>query len=368
MLCLIPFVAQLVHDVSSPFSLFVHMLQTTTTRVATSPPHDIPPPPPLSSSPTLFSFPSNFVLGTATSSYQIEGGRESRGVSIWDTFCETSTNSQQQHHIWNDSNANVACDHYHRFRQDVQLLHDLGIPHYRFSISWPRILPNGTATTTSSSSGDSSINAQGVDFYNQLIDTLLEYNITPWITLYHWDLPQALQDQYGGWLGRETVDAFGEYARLCFQAFGDRVHHWITINEAWSVAVLGYNNGVHAPGYSSHPTTEPYLVGHHLLLAHATAAHIYQTEFEKPHHQHGGHIGMSNCGDYRYPSNPDLIQDQEAAERAMLFQMGWFTDPLVFGDYPSEMRRMLGDRLPQFTTAEQELLLSLSSSSSSSTT
>jgi beta-glucosidase/6-phospho-beta-glucosidase/beta-galactosidase len=110
-------------------------------------------------------------------------------------------------------------------------------------------------------------------------------------------------------------------------------------------------------------------VGHHLLLAHATAAHIYQTEFEKPHqHQHhGGHIGMSNCGDYRYPSNPDLIQDQEAAERAMLFQMGWFTDPLIFGDYPSDMRRILGDRLPQFTTAEQELLLSLSSSSSSTT-
>lgn len=296
-----------------------------------------------SSSSLSSSFPSDFVWGTATSSYQIEGGVASRGRSIWDVFCHDDTAPD---HIWNHSNADVACDHYHLFRQDVQLLSDLGIPHYRFSISWPRIFPKGTTDV---------INQPGIDFYNQLINTLLAHNITPWITLYHWDLPQALQEQYGGWLGRDTVHAFGEYARFCFAAFGDRVQHWITINEAWSVAVLGYNNGVHAPGHSHHPSTEPYLVGHHLLLAHATAAHIYHTEFASQQH---GSIGMSNCGDYRYPKDASRRQDQEAAQRAMLFQMGWFTDPLVLGDYPKEMRDILGDRLPQFTTEERELLAS----------
>lgn len=284
-------------------------------------------------------FPHDFVWGSATSAYQIEGAvdEDGRGLSIWDTF------SHQPGTIMDGSNGDVACDHYHRMESDVQLMKELGIKAYRFSIAWPRILPNGT--------GD--VNAKGIDFYNRLIDALLENEIEPWITLYHWDLPQALEDAHGGWLGRETVDAFGNYARICFEAFGDRVKHWITINESWSIAVNGYNSGVHAPGRSERPSTEPYIVAHNLILAHAVSASIYHDEFAPTQK---GVIGVSHCTDYRYPLT-DSSKDKDAAQRAILFQFGWFADPIFFGDYPKEMRRRLGNRLPRFTHEEKEQLL-----------
>jgi beta-galactosidase len=283
------------------------------------------------------SFPNPFVWGAATSAYQIEGAAEEdgKGVSIWDTYCE------QEGNIADGSSGAVACDHYHRIQEDVQLLHSLHVQAYRFSIAWTRIYPDGTGR----------INQAGIDYYNRLIDTLLEYNIEPWITLYHWDLPQVLEDRYGGWLNRQIVDDFGEYARTCFDAFGDRVQHWITLNESWTVAVQGYQDGTKAPGLVRNPAVEVYQAAHNLVLAHARAATIYKREFA-PTQQ--GIIGIANCGDYRYPKTP---KDNKSAERAMIFQYAWLTDPFFFGDYPAEMRQRLGSRLPEFTESERSELI-----------
>jgi len=283
-------------------------------------------------------FPSDFTWGSATSSYQVEGAahEDGRALSIWDTFCEDSENC-------NGDNGDVACDHYHRIKSDVELMKSLGLKAYRFSIAWPRILPNGNGV----------INQAGIDFYNELIDELLANGIVPWVTLYHWDLPQVLHDKYSGWLSRDIVDDFGYYAQVCFDAFGDRVKHWITINESWTVAVNGYNNGVHAPGYLSNPAFDPYVVGHHLILAHARAVKIYRT---MANHE-GGMIGISNSGDFRYPRRPERDGDIMAAQRAMEFQLGWFCDPIWIGDYPQVMRDRLGDRLPVFTMEEQMEIL-----------
>ena len=289
---------------------------------------------------THHEFPNDFVWGAATSSYQIEGAATEggKGLSIWDTYCEQSGN------IADNSSGVVACDHYHRVESDVKLMARLGLKAYRFSISWPRIYPNG--------SGE--VNREGIAFYNRLIDTLLEHGIEPWVTLYHWDLPQALEDEYSGWLGHEIVDDFGEYARTCFQAFGDRVHHWITLNESWTVAVQSYNDGTKAPGRGNDPAHQTYLAGHHLVLAHARAAGIYKRDFFPTQK---GIIGIANCGDFRYPKTSGSSEDAEAADRAIIFQYAWLTDPFYFGDYPSEMKARLGDRLPKFTDEERKTLV-----------
>ena len=281
--------------------------------------------------------PSDFIWGAATSSYQIEGAvkEDGRGPSIWDAFCK------QNGTVMDGSDGSVACDHYHRVSEDVAIMKSLNLKAYRFSISWSRIIPDGTGA----------VNAKGVAFYNYLIDTLLENGIVPWVTLFHWDLPETLYTNYGGWMDRDhTVAAFGDYARVCFEAYGDRVKRWITVNEAWTVAVNGHGVGVHAPGHYS--DTEPYIVGHNLLLAHATAANIYKTEYAT---RQNGLIGISNSGDFRYPRT-EQEQDYDAAERAMLFQMGWFTDPLFFGAYPAVMQDRLGSRLPQWTKEDQDLI------------
>jgi len=288
-------------------------------------------------------FPPDFLFGAATSSYQIEGAvhKDGRGQTVWDAFARDQPNQ-----ILDNSNGDVACDHYHRVKEDVQLMKSINLKSYRFSIAWSRILPTGTRE---------SFNQAGIDFYNHLIDTLLENDIIPMVTLFHWDTPQALEDRFGGWLDRRTADVFAaDFARIAFAHFGDRVKHWITLNEPWTVAVLGYNSGAHAPGRKQKPSTEPYIVAHHFLLAHAQATHIYRTEFP-PTQQ--GVIGIANNCDFRYPLTED-IACKEAAERSMLFHFGWFTDPLFFGDYPAAMRDRLGDRLPRFTKAERELLLS----------
>jgi beta-galactosidase len=285
-------------------------------------------------------FPSDFVWGTATSSYQIEGAvkDDGRGESIWDVFSHVPGNTV------NNGTGDVTCDHYHRMEEDVALMKSLNVKAYRFSISWSRILPNGVGA----------LNPPGIQFYSRLIDMLLANGIEPWVTLFHWDLPQSLEDEYGGWLDIRTSEAFAEYARICFEQFGGRVKHWITLNESWTVSVAGYNNGVHAPGHKDKPTTEPYIVGHHLLLAHAKAARIYKQHFAP---EQKGIIGISNCGDFRYPLAADNDADKQAAERAMLFQFGWFVDPILLGDYPAVMRKQLGDRLPHFTPEEQQDLL-----------
>ena len=199
-------------------------------------------------------FPNDFTWGVATSSFQIEGATDvdGRGKSIWDTFC------QQQGTIADGSNGDIACDHYHKYKDDVALMHSLNVQAYRFSIAWPRIYPQGTGL----------INQKGLDFYDRLVDELLKVNITPWVTLYHWDLPQALEDQ-GGWRARDTCYAFADYASTIANQLGDRVKHWITHNEPWCASVLGYLNGEHAPGIQSN---QAHLESsHHLLLSHGLA-------------------------------------------------------------------------------------------------
>lgn len=301
-------------------------------------------------------FPSNFVWGSATSSYQVEGAalEDGRGKTIWDTYCE------RDGRVLNHDAGDVACDHYHRYKEDVGLMKSIGLKAYRFSIAWSRILPNGTIQDYGNN-GDGGVNVAGIDFYNRLIDTLLENGIEPWATLYHWDLPQSLEGNvYGdGWLGRgiETSDAFAQYARICYQHFGDRVKHWITINEPWTVAVHGYNDGVKAPGKHYYDKNadgsavdgEAYLVAHNLLIAHGKAVDIYRREFQS---KQKGIIGLAANADFRYPRS-DKKEDRDAAERAILFFFGWFVDPIMKGDYPPVMRKYLGARLPRFTAEQQ---------------
>jgi beta-galactosidase len=286
-------------------------------------------------------FPPHFVWGVATSSYQVEGAAHADGrePSIWDDFC-ASNDSTSAHRILDGSNGSVACDHYHRFQEDVELMASLGFRSYRFSVSWSRLLHS-----------DMTINPSGLQFYRALVDALVARNITPWITVFHWDLPASLP---GGWRNASTVDAFATYADLLFEALGDRVTHWITLNEPWTICVNGYGTGVHAPGHVS--DTEPYVVGHHLLLAHAQAVQLFRRRFGNSHNKSRYKIGIANCGDYRYPRDPRSPEDRASADRAMEFQWGWFVDPLVKGDYPSVMREALGSRLPHFTPEERDMV------------
>src|SRR5436190_743434 len=199
-------------------------------------------------------FPETFLWGAATSSYQIEGAwqEDGRGESIWDRFAHTPGN------IADGSNGDVACDHYHRWRDDVALLKQLGVNAYRFSIAWPRILPTGRGA----------VNEAGLAFYDRLVDGMLERGLDPWATLYHWDLPQALQDK-GGWINRDTVGAFLEYTEIVTRRLGDRVKQWITHNEPWCSCMMGYWEGVHAPGGRS--LADSMQACHHVLLSHGQA-------------------------------------------------------------------------------------------------
>lgn len=286
----------------------------------------------------MIEFPEDFTWGSATSSYQIEGAWnvDGKGASIWDAFCQIPGKVAKQDH------GNQACDHYHKMKEDVQMMKALGLKAYRFSIAWPRILPNGRV---------SAINEKGIQFYSDLIDELLTNGIEPWVTLYHWDLPLALQFEEDGWLGDSISDLFAKYADLCFNRFGDRVKHWITINEPWVIAILGYGQGTFAPGRISN--SEPYLAGHHILLAHAKAVDCYRKKYQS---RQKGKIGITNNCDWREPLT-DSPADIAAAERALEFFLAWFADPIYRGQYPQSMIDRLGDRLPRFTEVEKEMLL-----------
>ena len=278
-------------------------------------------------------FPDDFAWGSATSAYQIEGAwlAPGKGLSVWDAFVHTPGKVAHGH------TGDVACDHVARFRDDVALMADLGLTAYRFSISWPRVQPTGTGPT----------NEAGLRFYSDLVDALLEHGITPWVTLHHWDLPLTLQMEQDGWLNPGVADVFADYARICFDALGDRVRHWITLNEPWVTAVLGHGEGVFAPGRAS--ADEPYLAAHQMLRAHGAAADVYRREFRD---RQGGVVGMANNCDWREPATADPA-DRAAAQRALEFYLGWFADPLYRGDYPDTMRSRLGDRLPRFSDEDR---------------
>ena len=280
-------------------------------------------------------FPKDFVWGTATSSYQIEGAAKigGKGPSIWDAFSGIPGKTH------NGETGEIACDHYHRYKEDIQLMKNMGVKAYRFSIAWSRVMPTGK----------DKVNEEGIQFYSDLINALLEAGIEPWVTLYHWDLPLALQLEDDGWLGASISDYFAAYADLCFSRFGDRVKNWITLNEPWVVAILGYGQGVFAPGRLSN--SEPYLAAHQLILAHGKSVKLYREKYA----YQKGQIGITNNGDWREPlTDSDL--DKQAAERALEFFLAWFADPVYKGDYPQVMKDRLGHRLPVFSDKEKELI------------
>ncbi|MET9066326.1 GH1 family beta-glucosidase [Streptosporangium sandarakinum] len=258
-------------------------------------------------------FPADFVWGAATSAYQIEGAVEEdgRGRSIWDTFV------RQPGRIVNGENADVAIDHYHRYRDDVRLMAELGLGAYRFSVSWPRIQPDGSGP----------VNARGLDFYSRLVDELLERGVDPWVTLYHWDLPQALEDA-GGWPSRETSKRFADYAAAVHDALGDRVRNWSTVNEPWCAAFLGYASGEHAPGRRE--PAQAVRAAHHLLLAHGLATQAMRAQ--RPDSRIGGCVNL-----YAISPQTESEADRDAARRIDGLQNRFFLDALLKGAYPEDV-------------------------------
>ena len=262
-------------------------------------------------------FPEGFLWGVSTSAYQVEGGVDvdGRGESIWDRFSHTPGKTA------NGDTGDVACDHYRRWRDDVELLTELGVNAYRFSISWPRLYPTGREP----------LERRGLDHYDRLIDALLERGITPIVTLYHWDLPQALEDE-GGWLSRETVERFAGYARTCFDRYGDRVRWWLTINEPWIIGLLGYLHGLHAPGVRDDVRGEV-TAFHHTLLAHGRAVQELRRSGRE------GRVGAALCLSPHYPAREDPT-DVEASWASDGYVNRWFLDPVLKGSYPDDVRRL----------------------------
>ncbi|XP_014491297.1 cyanogenic beta-glucosidase [Vigna radiata var. radiata] len=298
------------------------------------------------------SFPPGFIFGAGSSSYQFEGGaREGgRGPSVWDTFTH-----KYPEKILDKSNGDVAIDTYHRYKEDAKFMKNMNLDSYRFSISWSRILPNGKLS--------GGINQEGIDYYNNVINELLANGIKPLVTLFHWDLPQTLEDEYGGFLSPLIIKDFRDYADVCFKAFGDRVKHWVTLNEPWTYSINGYANGTMAPGRCSswvNPNcvggdsgTEPYIVSHHQLLAHAAAVRVYKTKYQA---SQKGLIGITLVCNWFIPFS-DTKSDKKAAERSVEFMYGWFMDPLTTGEYPKSMRALVKSRLPKFTAEQARLLI-----------
>ncbi|MDI7275660.1 MAG: family 1 glycosylhydrolase, partial [Anaerolineae bacterium] len=269
-------------------------------------------------------FPEGFLWGAATASYQIEGAanEDGRGESIWDRFSHTPGK------VLNGDTGDVADDHYHRWPQDIALMRSLGLKAYRFSIAWPRVIPDGTGA----------VNAAGLDFYERLVDGLLAAGIEPFVTLYHWDLPQVLQHR-GGWPNRDIVGWFADYVAVVSGRLGDRVHHWITHNEPWVVAVLGYLAGVHPPGIRDPKAALQ--AAHHLLLSHGQAASILRRNGNG-----ATRVGITLNLTWVDPAS-EQPADLEAARRQDGYANRLFLDPVFRGAYPSDVMALAGDAAPQ---------------------
>ena len=276
-------------------------------------------------------FPSEFLWGCATSAYQIEGSplADGAGPSIWQRFCHTPGL------VRDGDNGDVACDHYRRSLEDVALMRRLGLTAYRFSIAWGRVLPRGRG----------SVNTAGLDFYDRLVDALLANGIEPMVTLYHWDLPAALDD-LGGWLNPDIPKWFAEYAAIAFRRLDDRVRLWATLNEPWVVADGGYLHGVLAPGHRNR--FEAPIVTHRLLCAHSAAVQAYRSE--------GRHrIGIVVNLEPKYPAS-DSAEDRAATGRADAYMNRQYLDPLFHGRYPDEMSDIFGDAWPRWPQEELDAI------------
>eukprot|EP00878_Enallax_costatus_P009751 GHUV01010184.1.p1 GENE.GHUV01010184.1~~GHUV01010184.1.p1 ORF type:complete len:541 (+),score=93.23 GHUV01010184.1:583-2205(+) len=285
--------------------------------------------------------------GVATASYQVEGAwnEDGRTPSVWDVFAHKGM-------IKNNDTGDVATDMYHKYPQDFKLMRRLGIKHYRFSFSWNRILPEGGKGTP--------VNPKGIDFYNKMIDEMIKNGIRPYGTIFHWDLPQVLQENYDGLIGDEFIEDYVNYANVLFENFGDRVHDWMTFNEPWVTCVLQYGRGDFAPGIPFGESGQ-YKCGHNLLIAHAKTYELYHktpqpsldgktyAEVQK------GKIGIALNIEYLEPLT-QAPEDVAAAAMGLEKNLGWYADPLFFGDYPDSLKKCTGTNLPSFT-AEQSALL-----------
>lgn len=261
----------------------------------------------------IIQFPNGIKWGSATAAYQVEGAafEDGRGPSIWDTFSHTPGK------VKDGDNGDIACDSYHRYEEDIELMKELGITMYRFSVSWPRIYPEGTGE----------INQPGLAFYHRFVDKLLENGIVPMCTLYHWDLPQALQDK-GGWANRDTIGAFVTYAETMFNEFNGKIKHWLTLNEPWCVSFLSNHMGVHAPGNQDLQLATT--ISHHLLVAHGKAVQKFR-ELKVQ-----GQIGFAPNTTWLEPFS-SRQQDIDACRREVGQQIEWFMDPVFKGEYPQFM-------------------------------
>ena len=272
--------------------------------------------------------------GAATAAYQIEGAarQDGKGPSIWDVFSHIPGKTLE------GDTGDVACDHYNRLDEDLAIMRELNLKAYRFSVSWPRVLPQGRGA----------VNEKGLAFYDRLVDGLCSAGIEPFVTLYHWDLPAALQMELGGWLNDDIAMVFADYAKVMFDRLGDRVKFWLTLNEPWCSAFNGYVSGVHAPGIKD--KSLGYRVAHNLLRAHGHAVGAYRAGKNS-----SGQISAALNTQYFYPVT-DTPEDKAAVCRAMDHFCGWFADPLFTGQYPESMRERLGDLLPEFLTEDAALV------------
>jgi beta-glucosidase len=277
-------------------------------------------------------FPNGFLWGAATSAYQVEGSplADGAGPSIWHRFAHTPGNTL------NGDTGDIAADHYRRYRDDVALMAELGLTSYRFSISWSRVLPEGRGAA----------NAKGIDFYSRLVDALLEQRIRPNVTLYHWDLPAALDDR-GGWVNPDMAGWFGDYADLMFRRLGDRVDMWATLNEPWVVVDAGYLHGVHAPGHRS--AWEAVRAAHNLLRAHGTAVQAYRATAS------GGAIGIVVNLEPKVPAS-ETEADRAAARRADAYMNRYYLDAVLLGKYPDELGGIFGDAWPAFSEGDMAVI------------
>ncbi|KAG5567728.1 hypothetical protein RHGRI_003053 [Rhododendron griersonianum] len=343
-------------------------------------------------------FPPDFVFGSGTSAYQVEGAafEDGRTPSIWDTFAhdgrvlflpffpsdsdrrfkittlvyafshrismvvkeikiwkvyiDTLASLFCQGNAYGDT-GDIACDGYHKYKEDIHLMVETGLEAYRFSISWSRLIPNGRGP----------VNPKGLEYYNNFINELIRHGIQPHVTLVHFDLPQALEDEYGGWISRKVVKDFTAYADVCFRQFGDRISYWSTVNEANVFVLGGYDVGFTPPTRCSPPfgitncskgnsSSEPYIAAHNILLAHASAASLYKNKYQG---RQKGFIGI-NIFAFWFVPYTNATEDVVATQRAKDFMIGWFVNPLVFGDYPDIVKKNAGTRIPAFSNLESK--------------
>lgn len=286
-------------------------------------------------------FPRDFAWGAASSAYQVEGAVETdgRGPSIWDEFCK------RPGVIHNNQNGAIACDHYHRFRDDVGLMRTIGLKAYRLSVAWPRVLPEGTGR----------VNEAGLSFYDRLVDELLRAGIEPWVTLFHWDMPQALYC-HGGWLNRDSADWFAEYADLLARRLSDRVRHWMTLNEPQVYIGLGHADAKHAPGLKL-GVRECLVASHHTLLAHGRGVQALRAASKQPLR-----IGWAPVAHIACPATPSEA-DIEAArlatfaiKRRDFWNNTWFGDPVCLGEYPADGLQLFADDMPAFPESDLQVM------------